>query len=38
MDQALKGCVKKLERLLDDTKGRLYDPKGNTSYAGDQTT
>ncbi len=34
VDQALKGCVKKLERLLDDTKGRLYDPKGNTSYAG----
>ncbi len=34
MDQALKGCIKKLERVLDDTKGRLYDPKGNTSYAG----
>ena len=34
MDQALKGCVKKLERLLNHTKGRLYDPKGNTSYAG----
>ena len=36
MDQALKGCVKKLERVLDDTKERLYDPKGNTSYAGEQ--
>lgn len=35
LDQALKGCVKKLARLLDDTKGRLDDPKGNTSYAGE---
>jgi len=33
-DQALKGCIKKLARVLDDTKGRLYDPKGNTSFAG----
>jgi len=34
VDQALKGSVKKLVRLLDDTKGRLDDPKENTSYAG----
>jgi len=34
MDQALKGSAKKLVRLLDDTKGRLQDPKGNTSFAG----
>jgi len=34
VDQALKGSVKKLVRLLDDTKGRLDDPKGNTSFAG----
>ena len=34
MDQALKGSAKKLVRLLDDTKGRLDDPKGNTSFAG----
>jgi len=34
VDQALKGRVKKLVRLLDDTKGRLEDPKGNTSFAG----
>jgi len=34
VDQALKGSVKKLVRLLDDTMGRLDDPKENTSYAG----
>lgn len=38
VDQALKGCAKKLARLLDETKERFDDPKGNTSYAGDQTT
>ncbi len=38
MDQALKGCVKKLERLLNDTKERLYDLKGNISFAGEQTS
>ncbi len=37
LDQALKGCAKKLARLLNDTAGRLGDPKGRTSYAGDQT-
>ncbi len=34
IDQAIKGCAKKLARLLDDTKGRLADPRGNTSFAG----
>jgi len=34
LDQALNGSAKKLVRLLDDTKGRLQDPKGNTSFAG----
>ena len=34
LSQALKGSAKKLARLLDDTKGRLNDPKGNTSFAG----
>jgi ribosome-associated translation inhibitor RaiA len=34
VDQAIKGSVKKLARLLDDTKSRLEDPKGNTSFAG----
>ena len=34
VDQALKGSAKKLARLLDDTKGRLDDPKGNISFAG----
>lgn len=38
LDQALKGSAKKLERLLNDTKERLEDPKGNTSFAGEQTT
>ncbi len=38
VDQAVKGCVKKLARLLEDTKGRLHDHKGNTSFAGEQST
>lgn len=37
LDQALKGCAKKLARLLSDTAGRLGDHKGRTSFAGDQT-
>jgi len=37
LDQALKGSAKKLARLLNDTQGRLHDPKGNTSYAGELT-
>lgn len=36
LDQALKGAAKKLARLLNDTAGRLGDPKGRTSYGGDQ--
>lgn len=37
VDQALKGCAKKLARLLDDTRGRLDSTKGNTSFGGDET-
>jgi hypothetical protein len=36
LDQALNGCANKLVRLLDGTAGRLGDPKGRTSYGGDQ--
>jgi hypothetical protein len=36
MDQALKGCARKLARLLNDTARRLGDPKGRTSFARDQ--
>jgi hypothetical protein len=36
LEQALKGSAKKLVRLLDDTAGRLGDPKGRTSFGGDQ--
>ena len=36
LDQALNGCAKKLAPLLDGTAGRLGDPKGRTSYGGDQ--
>jgi len=34
---ALSGAAKKLARQLDDTAGRLGDPRGNTSHAGDET-
>ena len=37
LDQALKGCANKLEKTLKRTLGRLDDPKGRTSYGGDQT-
>jgi ribosome-associated translation inhibitor RaiA len=37
LDQALNGAAKKLARLLNDTAARLGDPKGRTSYGGDQT-
>lgn len=37
VDQALKGCAKKMARVLNDTAGRLGDTKGRTSFAGDQT-
>jgi hypothetical protein len=35
--EALKGSAKKLERILNDTAGRLGDPKGRTSYTGERT-
>jgi hypothetical protein len=38
LDQALKGCAKKLARLLNDTAERLGDPKGRTSCAGDHSS
>jgi len=36
LDQAVDGAAGKLERLLDSTFGRLNNPKGRTSYSGDQ--
>jgi len=36
LDQAVDGAAEKLERLLDSTFGRLNNPKGRTSYSGDQ--
>ena len=36
LDQAVEGAAEKLERLLDSTFGRLNNPKGRTSYGGDQ--
>lgn len=38
LEQALAGTADKLEKILKRTLGRLDDPKGRTSYAGDQTT
>jgi ribosome-associated translation inhibitor RaiA len=38
LEQALTGAADKLEKTLKRTLGRLDDPKGGTSYAGDQTT
>ena len=35
--QALDGAADKLVKILDRTLGRLDDPKGRMSYAGDQT-
>ncbi len=37
LDEAIDGAAEKLERLLDSTLERLNDPKGRTSYGGDQT-
>ncbi len=37
LDQALKGCARKLTRLINDTKDRLENPRGNTSFAGEPT-
>ena len=35
LEQALDGAANKLEKTLKRTLGRLDDPKGRTSYAGD---
>jgi ribosome-associated translation inhibitor RaiA len=37
VEQALDGAADKLERMLDRTLGRRDDPKGRTSFGGDQT-
>jgi ribosome-associated translation inhibitor RaiA len=37
LDQALNGCVKKLEKALKRTLERLGEHKGRMSYGGDQT-
>lgn len=37
LEQALDGAADKLEKTLKRTLGRLDDPKGRTSYAGDQS-
>ncbi len=37
LDQALDGATEKLVRSLTRTLDRLYDPKGRTSFAGDQS-
>ena len=36
VEQALSGAVETLEQLLDRKLGRLDDPKGRTSFAGEQ--
>jgi len=36
LDQAVDGAAGKLEHLLDSTFSRLNNPKGRTSYGGDQ--
>lgn len=37
LEQAINGAADMLETTLARTLGRLNDPKGRTSYAGDQT-
>lgn len=37
LEQALDGAANKLEKSLSRTFERLDDPKGRTSYGGDQT-
>jgi ribosome-associated translation inhibitor RaiA len=37
LEQALDGAADKLEKTLKRTLGRLDDPTGRTSYAGDQS-
>jgi ribosome-associated translation inhibitor RaiA len=38
LEQALDGATETLEKTLDRRLGKLEDPKGRTSVAGDQTT
>ena len=38
LEAAVDGAAGKLEKILKRTLERLDDPKGRTSYAGDQTT
>jgi ribosome-associated translation inhibitor RaiA len=38
LEQAVEGAANKLERTLTRTFERLYDPKGRTSYGGNQTS
>ena len=37
LDQALDGATKNLSKLLTRTLERLDNPRGRTSYAGEQT-
>jgi ribosome-associated translation inhibitor RaiA len=38
VEQAVDAAAEKLVHVLDRTLGKLDDPKGRTSFAGDQTT
>jgi len=38
LEEALNGAADKLEKTLDRTLERLNNPKGRTSYSGDETT
>jgi len=37
IEEAVDGAVEKMEKLLDSTFARLYDPKGRTSFAKKRT-
>jgi ribosome-associated translation inhibitor RaiA len=37
VEQAVGGAADKLEKSIDRTLERLHDPKGRSSYGGDQT-
>ena len=37
LDQAVDGAADRLKRSLESTLGRLGNPKGRTSFGGDQT-
>lgn len=37
LEEAVDGACDKLQRTLDRTLGRIRDPKGRTSFGGDQT-